>query len=166
MSRTVSRLGGIAALALVLTAAGLTSGTGALAATVGPTKVAPHQWFAGEVNGKLDNAMVKVVCPVSGTWGRALPGQTLSVTWIPVIATNFGYTGSRGTSIGANTDSPVASPAQTIVFRKYNHPQAFPTNVPVPCGGTHLVVFDPVPSSHGSKDATVTVTYANVAAKA
>jgi hypothetical protein len=41
MTRTVSRLAGVSALALVLTAAALTSGSGALATTVGPTKVAP-----------------------------------------------------------------------------------------------------------------------------
>ena len=163
MTRTVSRLAGVSALALVLTAAALTSGSGALATTVGPTKVSPHQYFAGEVNGKLDNATVTVVCPISGKWGRALPRQTLAVTWLPVIASNFGNTGSRGTAIDANTGSPAASAAQTIVFKKYNHPQAFPTNVPVPCGGKHLVIFDPVPNGHGAKAAKVTVTYANVA---
>ena len=42
MTRTVSRLAGVSALALVLTAAALTSGSGALATTVGPTKAVSY----------------------------------------------------------------------------------------------------------------------------
>jgi hypothetical protein len=162
MTRNFSRLAGIVALALALTVAGLTSGTSALASTVGPTKVGPHQWFAGQVNGDLQNAVVKVVCPPLGTVGRALPGQTVSVTWLPVIASDFGYTGSKGRAIAVNI-GPSATAAPTILFTTYNSPAAFPTDVPVPCGGTGIVVFDPVPGSHGAKPGTVTVAYANIA---
>jgi hypothetical protein len=58
---------------------------------------------------------------------------------------------------------PAASAAETIRFAKYDHPQPFPTNIPVPCSGTGAVVFFPVPGSHGGYPATVTVSYANVA---
>lgn len=161
MIRIACRLGGIVALGLALTAAGLTSGTGALASSVGPTKVGPHQYFAGQVNGDLQNATVKVVCPPLGTVGRALPGQTLAVTWLPVIAANFGYTGSKAREILANVD-PASAASDTVVFTMYNEPQAFPTDIAVPCGGTGLVVFSPLPGSQGAKPGTVTVSYANI----
>ena len=163
MTRTFSRLGGLVAVGFALATGGLTSGASALASTVGPTKIAPHQVFAGLVNGLFDNAIVKVVCPISGTHGRVLDGQTISVTSPTVIAKNFGNTGSKGRAIAANV-GPAASTAETVIFKKYNHPQEFPTNIPVPCGGTTVIVFAPVPSSHGSKPGTVTVTWANVSA--
>jgi len=164
MIRHISRFGGLVVLALALTVTGLTAGTGALASTVGPTKIGPHQFFAGEVNGMIENATVKVVCPgPGGTVGRALPGQTLAVTSPLVIASNFGNTGSRGRRILANV-GPAASAAQTIVFRYYDKPKAFPTNIPVPCSGTGILTFIPLPNSPGAQAATVTVTYANVAA--
>ena len=161
MTRTIFRVAGGVAVALALTAACLTSGTGALASSVGPTKVGPNQYFAGVVNGKLQDATVKVVCPPIGTVGRALPGQTLSVTWLPVVASNFGYTGSKAHAILANV-GPGPSATDIVRFTRYNKPQAFPTNVPVPCGGTGLVVFTPVPGSKGAFPGTVTVSYANI----
>ena len=164
MIRHLSRFGGLVAVALALTVAGLTAGTSALASTVGPAKIGPHQFFAGEVNGMIENAIVKVVCPgPGGTVGRALPGQPVAVTSPLVIASNFGYTGSRGTRILANV-GPAASAAETIIFRYYDKPKAFPTNIPVPCGGTGVLTFIPLPGSPGARPSTLTVTYANVAA--
>jgi hypothetical protein len=165
MIRTLSRLGGLVALALALTAVSLTSGTTAFASSVGPTHVGPHQWFAGEVNGMIENATVKVVCPGPSTMGRALPGQTLAITWLPVIARNFGYTGASGRAIAATVGPPVSA-APTILFTTYNDPLPFPTNTPVPCDGTGLVVFSPVAGGKGAKVATVTVSYDNVGASA
>jgi hypothetical protein len=164
MIRHLSRLGGLVIVSLALTVTGLTVGTGALASTVGPTRVGPHQYFAGEVNGRIENATVKVVCPgPGGSVGRALSGQTVAVTSPLVIASNFGYTGSAGRRILAIV-GPAASAAQTIIFRYYDKPKAFPTNVPVPCSGTGVLIFIPLPGSSGAHAATVTVTYANVAA--
>jgi len=161
MTRTLYRIGGLVALSLALTAAGLTSGTSALA-SVGPTQIGPHQFFAGEVNGRIENATVKVVCPGAANTGRALPGQTIAVTSPLVIARNFGYTGATGRSIAA-TVGPAASTSQTILFTMYNQPAEFPTNIPVPCSGTGVVIFSPVAGGKGAKAAKVTVTYANVA---
>jgi hypothetical protein len=162
MTRTLTRLGALVVFALALTAAGLTSGAGALASSVGPTKIGPHQFFGGLVNGVLQGATVKVVCPGPASVGRALPGQTLAVMSPQVIARNFGNTGAKGRAIAANV-GPTSSGAVTIIFTKYNHPAAFPTDIPVPCSGTGVIVFNPLPGSHGSAPATVTVTYANVA---
>jgi hypothetical protein len=114
------------------------------------------------VNGQVVNAIVKVVCPGAANMGRALPGQTIAVTSTTVIAANFGFTGASGHSIAA-TVGPPASASDTLLFTRYNHPAEFPTNIPLPCGGTGLVIFSPVKGGKGAKAATVTVAYANVA---
>lgn len=163
MIRKLSRIGCLVVLTLTIAAVSLASESSALAHTVGPTKIRPHQFFAGVVNGMIERATVLVACPISGTHGRALSGQTLSVTSPLVIASNFGYTGSRGRAIVANV-GPAASAAETVRFTRYDHPQPFPTNIPVPCGGTGVIMFFPVPGSHGAHAATVTVSYENVAA--
>jgi len=163
MIRNLSRLGCLVVLALTIAAVSVSSESVALARTVGPTKIRPHQFFAGVVNGMIENATVKVACPISGTNGRALSGQTLSVTSPLVVASNFGYTGSRGRAIVANV-GPAASAAETVRFTRYNHPQPFPTNIPVPRDGTGVVIFFPVRGSHHARPATVTVSYENVAA--
>jgi hypothetical protein len=163
MSKTLSRFGGLVACTLALTVAGFTPGTSALASSVGPTQVGPYQYFEGLVNGTLQNATVQVVCPGPvGTTGRALPGQTLAVTWLPVISVNSGFTGAKGRAIATNVGPPTSA-APTILFTSYNSPAAFPTDVPVPCGGTGVVVFSPLPQSKGARPATVTVSYVNVA---
>jgi hypothetical protein len=147
----------------VLAVAGFTSGADVLAATAGagPTKIAPHQVFVGEVNGTMETATVKVVCPVAATGGRAVSGQTISVTSLLVIPRNYGDTGAHGRAIAASI-GPATSAAESIVLTKYNHPQPFPTNIDLPCSGTGIVVFAPVAGGHGSRPTTVTVTYENV----
>jgi hypothetical protein len=159
MTRIFSRLAGLVTLTLALSTFGLTSG--ALASSAGPTKVGPHQYFAGMINGKVQNATVEVVCPPSGAVGRALPGQTISVTLAAVIATSSGYTGSKAHAIQVNI-GPAATPVPTVLFTSYNQISPFPTDVPVPCAGTEVVAFSPVPSSKRAKAATVTVSYVNV----
>jgi len=152
--------------ALAVAAVGLTAvaASGSLAvASVGPTKVGPHQYFNGLVNGKLQDAIVKVVCPGAANWGHALEHQTLSVISPNVITANSGYTGSRAREIGALI-GPASSTAPMVVFTRYGHPQQFPTNIPVPCSGTGQVFFVPRPGSHDAKSGAVTVTWANVAA--
>ncbi|MGO9196793.1 MAG: hypothetical protein ACLQK4_06665 [Acidimicrobiales bacterium] len=157
MFRTLGRIGA-AAVVLALALGGVASAT-----TTPGNKIGPNQWFAGMVNGKFDNVQVKVVCPISGKNGRALSGQTLSVTEPQVIAINDGYTGSKGHSIAALL-GPSATSSVTIVWGRYNVLRKFPTNIPVPCSGTGTVLFIPSPASKTSSAASVTVSYANVAA--
>jgi hypothetical protein len=164
MSRTVPIPGRAAAVAVVLAAAAIICAPGALASPAGPARIRPHQYFAGVVNGKLDNAVVKVACPGPASFGRALPGQTVAVTSPSVIASNTGYTGSRGRSIAA--DVPGSSSAVTLLFKQYNQPAEFPTGIDLPCGGTGQLIFTPVPGSASARSATVTVTYENVAVTA
>jgi type 1 fimbria pilin len=158
--RLAAALGGVVLGGVVSTAS---AGSAAWAATVGGNKIEPHQWFAGLVNGKFDNAIVTVACPIGAKTGRALSGQTLEVTMPQVIATNFGNTGSKGRRI-ASLIGPSVSTSTTIVFKAYNRTVPFPTNIPVPCGGTGTVLFVPIPGSKTSAPATVTVTYGNVTA--
>jgi hypothetical protein len=157
MIRSVSRLGALAVGAFALAA--LIPGASASAST-SPTQVGPHQVFAGEVNGQTINAQVRVVCPVASTHGRALPGQTIEVTSPPVTAANYGETGSRAKKIA--TSLAPSSAGETLVFTTYNAPQPFPTNINVPCDGTSVISFVPVPGSKTAKPATVTVSYENV----
>jgi hypothetical protein len=161
MQRTMSRLGRVAAAAaLCLTVAAITLAPGALASSAGPTRIGPHQYFAGIVNGKYDDATVKVVCGGPASFGRALPGQTIGVTSPPVVASNAGYTGSRARSIVATV--PGSATAVSVLFKRYNHAAEFPTNINLPCSGTGRLIFTPVPGSPSARSATLTVTYANV----
>ncbi|MGO9558045.1 MAG: hypothetical protein ACLPQS_06475 [Acidimicrobiales bacterium] len=153
-------LGGVALGGVASTAS---AGSVAWASTIGGNKILPHQWFTGLVNGKFDNAIVTVVCPIGATTGRALPGQTLEVTMPEVIATFDGNTGSKGRRI-VSLVGPSASTSATIVFKEYNKTVPFPTNIPVPCGGTGTILFVPIPGSKTASPATVTVSYGNVAA--
>jgi len=161
MTRSLSRLGGVAAVALSLTVAALSFEPGALASPAAPSRIRPHQSFAGLVNGKAQDAVVKVVCPGPASTGRALPGQTLAVTRAAAVASNSGYTGSRSRAIAATVGGSGA--VVSVLFKQYNQPAEFPTNVPLPCGGMGIVVFTPVPGSPGARSATVRVEYANVA---
>lgn len=147
--------------AVALATAIFAGGGAAAAATVGPGRVAPNQVFSGVVNGQTNDAVVTVVCPGPGTTGRALPGQTLEVIMPEVISINSGNTGAKGRRIVAEVGS-VASTRGLVTFTRYDAPKPFPTDVPVPCGGTGTISFVPLPNGAGAKAATVTVTYANV----
>jgi hypothetical protein len=160
MIRSVSRLVALVVGALALAALVPAAAASASASTVGPTRVGPHQVFAGEINGQTINAQLKVVCGVASTHGRALGGQTIAVTSPPVTASNYGETGSRAKEI-ATSLSPTSA-GVTIVFTTYNDPQPFPTNINVPCSGTSVISFIPVPGSKTARPAKVTVSYDNV----
>jgi hypothetical protein len=68
-------------------------------------KVRPHQYFAGLVNRSLGtpkSAVIKVLCPgPEALSGHPLSGQTVDVGLSIRTASNSGYTGDGGTSIGA-----------------------------------------------------------------
>jgi hypothetical protein len=158
---TVRRLASVFGLTLVLAVPG---GGVAAAGVVGPTRVGPHQWFVGEVNGSFTTPAVKVVCPGPSTVGHAVPGQTLAVNAPPVVLSNAGNTGAQGRRIVA-TIGPATSTAGSVVFSRYHRPQPFPTSVTLPCSGTGLVVFTPEPGSRTAKASIVTVSYVNVAVR-
>jgi hypothetical protein len=130
----------------------------------GGGRVGPNQVFAGLVNGKFADARVLVVCPgPAGGTGRALAHQTLEVTRAVPTPVGAGFTGAKATSIVAQV-GPATATAGTVRFTRYLVKMQFPTNVPVPCGGTGIVTFTPEPGSPTARLATVTVDYANIAA--
>jgi hypothetical protein len=161
MPRTLSHAVAIAAVILALTAVSLITGPSAQASSPGG-KIGHHQFFVGLVNGRSHDAIVKVVCAGPSATGRALPDQPLVVESPLVIAKDFGFTGSRGRTIATNLVLPAAA-ATTLTFHRYNDSIPFPTNINVPCGGTGLVIFTPIPGSHSARSFSVTVSFANVA---
>ena len=164
MRRTATTVAGLAAVGgMVVIGAWGPAGPAGAGGTP-PGKVGPHQFFVGAVNGDFSRAVVKVVCPgPEVTSGRALPGQTIEVSSPPVVATTSGNTGADGTRIVA-TIGPAVSTSAPVVFTRYDKPQAFPTDVAVPCGGNGVVTFSPVPRGAGARSTAVQVTYADVAA--
>ncbi len=161
MLAKLTSVGGAAALAAVI-GCGVAGAAGA--ATVGPTRVGPHQFFVGEVNGMFNHPTVKVACPgPAGTTGRALPGQTIEVSSPPVVFVNSGNTGANGKRIIATIGPASTAAGGSVTFTHYDKTKEFPTTVPVPCSGTGLISFAPAPTGAGAKPFTLTVTYANVA---
>ena len=137
------------------------------------TKVGPHQYFAGSINGSLGlptPAIIRVVCPGPATLGQRghpLTGQTVEVGLTITTTSNPSYTGKAATSIGVFFGPPPPSsigPGQ-VNFKKYGVPKAIPTSLNLPCDGTGVVTFLPFPESPPtSRSASVAVQYANVAA--
>jgi hypothetical protein len=156
----------LSATLAISAAALLLPGTGA---AVTHSKIGPHQYFAGSVNGSLgvpQPAVIKVVCPGPvGTTGHPLAGQTLEVGPSPAAVADVGYTGTDATEISAffGAPPPSAGPG-AVVFKRYGVAKAIPTSLELPCGGTGQVTFVPFPEGPPvSRAATVPVVYANVA---
>jgi hypothetical protein len=80
----------------------------------------------------------------------------------PAVTPRQGYTGSRASSIAASLVLPVAA-ATSLSFHHYGVPVPFPTNISVPCGGTALLIFTPVPGSRSARSYSLTITFANLA---
>jgi hypothetical protein len=147
---------------LVVAAAGalaLGSGSASAAQTVGPNQV-----FTGVVNGSTSNATVQVVCPGPTRPGEL--GRPFNDSWEVVEGTGAGFTGSAATSIVATIGpgpNPPGSAASSATFTQYGVPQTFPPTLLVPCSGTGVAVFRPMPTSPTARSSTVTVRFLNVA---
>lgn len=134
--------------------------------------IRPDQYFVGSVNGSLGvptPATIKVICPgPAGGSGHPLAGQTVEVLRVPSpTVANVGFTGDSATSISAFFGVLPPSPTTIgpVSFSRYGVPEAIPTSISVPCGGTSTVNFIPFPrSAPTSRDASVPVTFANIAA--
>jgi hypothetical protein len=144
------------------------TGSAALAAPVGdPAPIGPNTPFIALVNGKTADAVITVVCPfpyTQGETGSPLSGQYVEVEPEVVSpAGTFGYTGSAADSIAA-VFSPASSLSEAIVIKDWFVQVPIPTTLRLPCSGSGIVSFDPIPTSSTARSATVTVTYANIAA--
>ena len=170
MRQRVVRRGLVSGAVVVLAAVLLSPGVGSAA---GHPRIHSHQYFAGSVNGSLGQpgpAVIRVVCPgpsVGGRTGHPLPGQTVDVSRAIPTASSSGYTGDHATSISVFFGAPPPSAAGTgpVSLTRYDTPKAIPRSLDLPCGGSGVVTFVPLPQSPPtSRSEGVPAEYANVAA--
>ena len=128
--------------------------------------IKPGQHFAGVVNGRRSNAIIKVVCagPISpGETGPVVGGQAVSVA---KAANGRGYTGLFSQVYFWVNPPPAARPT-TLTFTRYGSPQTIPTTIRVPCGGTGQVTFSScpylAPCAAGWVPESINVTFENLA---
>ena len=137
---------------------------------LGTTHTALAYVDAQEVSAKKNApAAIRMACfgPVRpGQRGHPMAGQTVEVFRPEAIAGHFGNTGSRATSIVAFFGPPPPAPApatpaaSTVTFKTYGVVKKIPISLLLPCGGTGVVSFVPLPKSPPtSRDATVRVSY-------
>ncbi|HEV2344249.1 MAG TPA: hypothetical protein VGS97_09165 [Actinocrinis sp.] len=143
------------------------TGSAAIAAPVGdPAPIGPNTPFIALVNGKTADAVIAVVCPfppTPGELGAPLSGQYVEVEPEVVTPTGtFGFTGSAANSIDA-VFTPASALSEAIVIKDWFVQVPIPTTLRLPCSGSGVVSFDPMPTSNTAHSYTVTVTYGNVA---
>jgi hypothetical protein len=153
--------------ALAALALAAVTGPAASAAVQDPIPIGPNMYFVGLINGATQNAVIKVVCPgpvVSGETGHPISGQTVEVeTVLPPVPTTVGYTGSAADSIDAIFGPLSSSTNEVVKLTSFFAPVAIPTSLVLPCSGSGVVTFVPLPTSSTARNATVTVTYLNIA---
>jgi hypothetical protein len=131
-----------------------------------PAPIGPNQYFVALVNGKAADAVITVACPfppTPGELGTPTSGQYVEVE--PEAAGTagpFGYTGSAADSIGA-VFSPASATTSSVLIHSYFVHVPIPTTLKLPCSGSGVVSFNPLPGSATAHSATVSVTYGNVA---
>jgi hypothetical protein len=134
----------------------------ASAAVIDPVPITPNQFFTGLVNGQNSEARILVNCdnPRANT-GHPVGGQTVQAEQVvvlpdPTIPGGLGFTGSAGRAIDVAIG---ASDSVTVPLRlRFFHAGAtIPTAFVVPCGGTGIVTYTPVPPSTTARAATVKV---------
>ncbi len=168
-ARLPARLG-VAVVAALLS---ITAAIAPAAAAGAHREIAPHQAFQAAVNG-LSGAggpvTIAMACsgPIQpGQTGHPLPGQTVAVTFVPVpqrSTVSLGYTGDRGTSIGAffgapPPAAPMGAMPSYIPFDRYGT-RAIPTSMVLPCHGTEQVTFVPLPLDPSERSTAVPVQFA------
>ena len=117
---------------------------------IDPAPIGPKTYFVGEINHSTGPATIQMACfgpVVAGQTGHPLAGQT--VTALPVASptsTTAGYTGTAATSISVTFTSPVLSNLP-IVLHDWAVSVAIPTTLILPCDGTGVATFTPMPGS-------------------
>jgi hypothetical protein len=127
-------------------------------------RIAPGQFFAGQVNG----GRIVLVCPGpfhAGETGHPVAGQSVSVRQLfPPTPTGLGFTGNASTIaatlfvISPSAGSATA-PIPLAVFAAYDRPVPIPTTLSLPCGGAGAVGFDPVQGGPDARTSTVRVKF-------
>jgi hypothetical protein len=163
---SVWRSSGILSLSVAaVTAVGLLAGP-AQASAIGP-----KQYFTGVINGIDGNTTtpitIKMACAGSshpGETGHPRAGQTLAVHQLfpPASGGSIGNTGNDAQiEVFFHAPPPTAArpSASTPAFTRYDRPRPLPTSLILPCAGTGIVWFTPIPVVPPSRTATVPVRY-------
>lgn len=158
------RLSRVVSVALASAAVLAVTAVPASAAVVDPAPIGPKQFFTGLVNDQASQAIIEMGCfgpSFPGQMGHPLSGQTVKVLPATGSATgDVGFTGDAGTSIAVDFPTPLANPVGTpVVLTDYAVPAKIPTTLTLPCGGTGMVAFRPVPTSPTAQTAFVTVEF-------
>jgi hypothetical protein len=157
---------------MILVAVTAVLGVPTLASATPREKIGPHQVFMATVNdsrGTPNPVVIKVACPGPGSGGRTghpLAGQTLEVLPAPYASPDNGTTGDSATSIVVffGAPPPGAPLAGRPTFDHYGAVKQIPTSLTVPCSGTGVVTFVPLPQRPPtSRSVGVPIEYANVA---
>jgi hypothetical protein len=151
MFRRIPRVALLGALA-----AAIATGTSASAAGAFYLRIDPGDFFIATVNGSTGQnapATIFMACagPVyPGETGHPLGGQTVGVKRVPPPlggTATIGYTGNRGTSIGAFFGPPPPSSgagSSYVSFQVYRT-KPIPIDLELPCSGSGQVIFVPLP---------------------
>lgn len=154
------RLGLMTAATALIVAA--TAAPAAAGGVVDPAPIGPNNYFVGLVNNTTGPATVQMACVgpvVPGQTGHPLAGQTVKALPVtPPTSTITGYTGTAATAIAVTFATP-ASVGTPIVLHDWAVSAPIPTTLVLPCSGTGLVTFTPIPTSPTAKAATVTVNF-------
>ena len=164
------------ALYCTLAALGLASAIAPTAqAAQAPIPVGPNYYFTATVNGGPTPAstnvpVIKVVCPgpiTPGETGHPIAGQTVEVDAVfPPYSnlTALGFTGSSAHEIDAIFSSPAAASVNPpIVLKDFFVAYPIPTTLNLPCGGSGVVSFVPIPTSATARGVAVNVLFENIA---
>ena len=165
---TACAVAAVAAAPAVATASPLTAVRGA-AGAAGPVQdpvvIEPNEFFSGYINGHPPGqAIIYTACFGPGTpgeTGHPLAGQTIEVEPANAAgsAVDVGYTGSAGHSIVATLGPSAASTSILADFTSYYVIDYIPTTITVPCSGTGVVTFTPLPTSRTASSANLGVTF-------
>lgn len=119
-------------------------------------RIDPRDFFAATVNGSTGQSApvtIFMACagPVfPGETGHPLGGQTVGVKRVPPPPAGngtLGYTGDRGTSIGAffGPPPPSAGAGSSYVSFQVYRTKPVPIDLELPCSGSGQVTFVPLP---------------------
>lgn len=165
LRRTAPVPAAVSAAALVLALAPAASADAVVA-------VGPNQFFTAQVNGPASTAApsaIKVICPgpaTPGQTGHPVAGQTVEVLLVlpPVVSPNaLGFTGSAAHQIDVFFGPASSGVAAPVTLTAYGVVAKIPTTLLLPCSGTGVVDFVPVPTSATARSYEVPVVYENIA---
>src|SRR5260221_7625641 len=128
-----------------------------------PAAIGPGQYFSAYITGPWGQAVIKTACfgpTTPGQTGHPMSGQTIEVELAtPAGTAGVGYTGSAATSIVATLGPSSAASSLIATFTSYYTVKPIPTTLTVPCWGSGVVTFTPLPGSSSALPATVNVTF-------